>query len=99
MIGARQIMDRNRAELIDRTDGPTVNTTILTGKVDATPVEIMVDADGRIRRGSCGCNYYRKFNLKAGPCRHMLALRWRSSVSAMQAHAVTGWYNRLTGRG
>ena len=71
---------------------------IIAGKADGTPVEILLDPDQRIRRGKCVCGYYRQFALKNGPCRHMLALRWRTSVGALEAYRTSGWYNRLLGR-
>jgi hypothetical protein len=96
MTGARQIMAKKRAELVNRDYAG--DSMVLIGKVDGCDVEIMVDADQRIRRGKCVCMYYRKFGMKNGPCRHMLALRWRSTVSAMDAYQHSGWYNRLMGR-
>jgi hypothetical protein len=94
LTGARAIMAKNRAELTGR-DYTTGNAMVLTGKIDGNPVEILVDADQRIRRGKCVCVYFRHFGLKNGPCRHMLALRWRASVSAMEAYQHSGWYNQL----
>ena len=55
-------------------------------------------ADQRIRRGKCVCGYYQKFGLKNGPCRHMLALRWRASVGALEAYRQSAWYSRMLGR-
>ncbi|MGH7213257.1 MAG: metal-binding protein [Tepidisphaeraceae bacterium] len=98
LAGARQIMQRNRADLESRQDAPDNKGTVLGGKVDGCAVEMLVDPDQRIRRGSCVCTYYRKFALKNGPCRHMLALRWRASVGALEAYRASGWYNRLLGR-
>jgi hypothetical protein len=94
MIGARQIMAKNRADLETRQEAPH-GGYILTGTVDNDPVEIMVDGDGRIRRGKCVCGYYRKYSLRNGPCRHMLALRWRSSVKALEAMRASDWYRRM----
>jgi hypothetical protein len=94
MIGARQIMAKDRANLESRQEAPR-GGYILTGTVDNDPVEIMVDGDGRIRRGKCVCGYYRKCSLRNGPCRHMLALRWRSSVKALEAMRASDWYRRM----
>ena len=71
---------------------------LLSGNVESKPVEILVDADGRIRRGKCLCGYFRKYALKNGPCRHMLALRWRASAGALEAYRASSWYNRMKGR-
>jgi hypothetical protein len=96
LTGARDLMNRNRVNLTNRQEAPA-GGYILTGVVDNDPVEIMVDADARIRRGKCVCGYYRKFSLKNGPCRHMLALRWRASAKALEAFRTTNWYNQMKG--
>jgi hypothetical protein len=98
MLGARDIMRRNRADLKGRADAPDRKGTILSGRVDSCDVEILIDADQRIRRGKCACAYFRQYALKNGPCRHMLALRWRASAGALEAYRASGWYSRLLGR-
>jgi hypothetical protein len=90
-------MQRKRAELGSREEAPN-GGYVLGGKIDGNDVEILIDADQRIRRGSCPCMYSRRFGLKNGPCRHMLALRWRASAAALEAYRASGWYNRLLGR-
>lgn len=97
LAGARQIMEKNRASLESRQEAPG-GGYILGGKVDGDLVEILLDADQRIRRGKCICGHYRKYGLKNGPCRHMLALRWRASITALEAYRASTWYNRLLGR-
>ena len=55
---------------------------VLTGVADHKPVEILLDADGRIKRGRCLCGHHQKAGLRMGPCRHLLALRilaWRQT--------------------
>ncbi len=102
LAGARQIMEKNRVTLESRQEAPMGERGgggyIIAGKADGTPVEILLDPDQRVRRGKCVCGYYRQFALKNGPCRHMLALRWRTSVGALEAYRASGWYNRLMGR-
>jgi hypothetical protein len=55
---------------------------VLVGKVDSSPVEIMIDLDGRIRRGKCACSHYHKYGIRNGPCRHMIALRYQATAPA-----------------
>jgi hypothetical protein len=98
LVGARQIMEKDRVALESRQEAPSGGGYIIAGKADGAPVEILLDPDQRIRRGKCVCGYYRQFALKNGPCRHMLALRWRTSVGALEAYRTSGWYNRLLGR-
>ncbi|HEX4796802.1 MAG TPA: SWIM zinc finger family protein [Humisphaera sp.] len=96
LAAARQIMARNRADLSSREEAPN-NGYILAGKVDNDPVEILIDADGRIRRGKCVCGHFRKFGIRNGPCRHMLALRWRASAKALEAYRASNWYKEIGG--
>src|SRR5439155_22353979 len=98
LAGARQIMEKNQITLESRQDAPIGTGYILTGKAEGKPVEILVDGDQRIRRGKCVCGYFRQYGLKNGPCRHMLALRWRASVGALEAYRQSAWYSRLLGR-
>ncbi len=98
LMGARQLMERDQTKLESRIDAPSGGGHIIAGRVANTPVEILLDPDQRIRRGKCVCGYYRQFALKNGPCRHMLALRWKASVGSLEAYRQSGWYNRLLGR-
>jgi hypothetical protein len=73
LAGARRLMLHSDATLqsVDRNE----RGAVLTGKVESTPVEILVDLDGRIRRGKCLCGHFRQFGIRNGPCRHMIVLR------------------------
>ncbi|HYO10938.1 MAG TPA: hypothetical protein VER17_18380 [Tepidisphaeraceae bacterium] len=96
LAGARQIMERDQAKLESRHDDPVARGGyVLGGKVEGKPVEILVDADQRIKRGKCVCGYFRQYALKNGPCRHMLALRWRATVGALEAYRQSTWYERM----
>ena len=96
--GARAIMERSQADLKAREEAPG-GGYVLSGRVAGNEVEILVDADQRIKRGKCICGWYRRYGMKNGPCRHMLALRWRSYAGAFEAYRKSGWYNQVTGRG
>jgi hypothetical protein len=53
----------------------------LTGKVAVTAEKreyrpaLLVDDEGRVRKAECTCAFYRKHQLKEGPCEHLVALR------------------------
>ena len=64
-------------ETADRTE----RGVMLMGKVESTPVEILVDLDGRIRRGKCLCGHFRQYGIRNGPCRHMIVLRCLSTAT------------------
>jgi hypothetical protein len=91
---ARRIMERGRAKLETRTETPG-GGYIITGQVDGNDTEILLDADQRIRRGKCPCMHFRRFGLRNGPCQHMLALRWVTSVGALEAYRQSSWYQRM----
>ena len=88
---------RKLPELVDRQDGPNLTRAII-GKVEGKPVEILVDQDDRIKRGKCVCGHFRKYGLRNGPCRHMIALRWGVSAHGLKAFEQSGWLNRMLGR-
>jgi hypothetical protein len=37
--------------------------------------EAVIDGDGVLKSGKCGCSFFYKSRLRAGPCRHLVALR------------------------
>ena len=46
---------------------------------------LIIDADERIIRADCGCNFYQQNKLYKGPCEHMLALRMQFKRQMGQA--------------
>lgn len=53
----------------------------LTGKVAVTAEkreyrpQLLLDDEGRVRKAECTCAFFRKHQLKEGPCEHLVALR------------------------
>ncbi len=53
----------------------------LTGKVAVAAEKreyrpaLLVDDDGRVKKAECTCSFFRKHQLKEGPCEHLVALR------------------------
>lgn len=53
----------------------------LTGKVVVAAdkreyrPELLLDDDGRVKKADCTCAFFRKHQLKEGPCEHLIALR------------------------
>jgi hypothetical protein len=97
VVGARELVALKKFELLDRQDGPNL-TRAIVGKVEGKPVEILVDNDDRIKRGKCVCGHYRKYGLRNGPCRHMIALRWGVSAHGLRAFEESGWLKWMLGR-
>jgi hypothetical protein len=67
---------------------------ILVGRAETRQVEVVLDADDRVTRGQCSCSHYFRFKLRAGPCRHMQALR-RKSTGERPASTLEQWYHSL----
>jgi hypothetical protein len=79
--GAKELLARGRVAIESRQPAPA-GGTVLMGVADHKPVELLLDADGRMKRGRCLCGHHQKAGLRMGPCRHLLALRilaWRQT--------------------
>lgn len=74
LVGLQKILERKKVDVETVSEAPR-GGRIVTAKVDGTPCEVMIDGDGRITRGKCLCGWYRRFGMKNGPCRHMMAVR------------------------
>ena len=72
-------------------------SALVAGAVAGTPAELLMDGDGRIRRGKCVCGHHRAYGIRKGPCRHLLALR---AVALRRAGgedaSPAAWYSRLS---
>jgi hypothetical protein len=80
-VGAKELLALRRVTVDSRIQAPA-GGVVLTGVADHKPVEILLDSDGRIKRGRCLCGHHQKAGLRMGPCRHLLALRmlaWRQN--------------------
>jgi hypothetical protein len=95
LTASKEILIRKRAKLDSRTDA--AGGLLVTGVADGKPVELFLNADGLMKRGKCVCSHHFKFGLRAGPCRHLLALRtlaMREKESAVES-SLAGWYQHL----
>jgi hypothetical protein len=86
LAGARHLLLKTdpKIESIERTE----RSMLVSGKVENGAVEILTDLDGRIRRGKCVCGHFRKYGIRNGPCRHMIALRYAASAPATPTASV-----------
>ncbi len=64
-----------RREALDR------GRTLLAARVGSSECEAIFDLDGAFSNARCNCTHFFKFRLRAGPCRHLLALRLFASTS------------------
>lgn len=91
---AKELVARNRVTV--KRDEVVGGVRIVAGKVENREPEIVLDADGKVSKGQCSCSHYFQFKLRAGPCRHMQALR-RKATGEKSAANVEQWYESLTG--
>lgn len=56
---------------------------LVVGRVDGGNCEAVLDADGVMSRAKCSCSHFFRFRLRAGPCRHLLALRLHATRVAV----------------
>ena len=93
---ARQIVAGGRVKVTR--DESISGTRAIVGRVEDRDVEVLCDADGKITRGQCNCSHYFRFKLRAGPCRHMQALR-RAANGAKPVSSVEQWYRSICTQG
>jgi hypothetical protein len=89
---ARQLVGQGRVAVAR--DENLSGRRVLAGKVENRDVEVVMDADGKVTRGQCNCSHYFRFKLRAGPCRHMQALRRRAS-GEKPVSTIEQWYKML----
>ena len=73
-VAARALLDEGDVRIIANKpleDG----RRLLMGRAGETGAEAILDADGTFQKGRCTCSFLRRTRLKAGPCRHLLAIR------------------------
>jgi hypothetical protein len=70
---------------IERDESLAGGRRLLVARAGGTGCEGIVDLDGAFRGAKCSCSFFYKNRLRAGPCRHLLALR----VVALQPAAHT----------
>lgn len=74
---------------VERREQISPQRSFVAGKVGGTPCECVVDSDGQLSRGKCLCGHHRRFGLRNGACRHLLALRASAVADAIPADSWT----------
>jgi len=60
----------------------------LRGSSEGFDPEVVVDDQGHLAFGTCGCGFYQEHLLNRGPCPHMLALLWHSEPQRREVARV-----------
>ncbi len=94
LVASREIIACKRVELSSRVAAPN-GGTIFVGKAESKPVELLIDSDGRIKRGRCLCGHFQKAGLRMGPCRHLLALRKLAFQETAEPAPTANGFSRL----
>jgi hypothetical protein len=95
LVASRKIVAARRATVESRQEAPG-GATIYTGKAEGKPVELLMDADGMIKRGKCFCGHHQRAGIRMGPCRHLLAIRQAVLKGEPgREESTVNWYNRL----
>lgn len=80
LVASRELFAEGRVQLT-RQDALENGRVLLEGRVGATVCEALLTSDDAFARGSCNCSHYFRFKLRAGPCRHLLALRFAARAA------------------
>ena len=95
LSASKELLVRKKVKVDSRTQA--AGGSLVTGVAEGKPVELFLNNDGLIKRGKCVCSHHFKFGIRAGPCRHLLALRtlaMRETESAVES-SLAGWYQQL----
>lgn len=72
-MGRKLFTDR-RVKIVGKEQLPQ-GRRLVTAVVDGTTCEAILDSDGVMSKAACPCTHHRRFGIRKGPCRHLLALR------------------------
>lgn len=93
LVMSRDLIARGQVRL-DSREELTGGGALLIGQSGNQEVELLLDADGRMKRAKCGCKHFRRGGLRQGPCCHLLALRDQSSGEGRQKSTLDEWFRR-----
>jgi predicted DNA-binding WGR domain protein len=67
----------------------TGKITVAADKREYRP-ELLLDDEGRVKKAECTCAFFRKHQLKEGPCEHLIALRLFEAREEVKRRAARG---------
>ena len=91
LLGAREMVQLGRVKTQSSVVGPR-GGLIVTAVVDGKPCEVLIDADGMVKKGKCVCKWHHKFGIRNGPCRHIQAVR--DIQFAKISGSPSDWYDQ-----
>jgi hypothetical protein len=81
LVAGKEIARAGKVEILRDEDLPNARRLVVA-KADKTSCETIIDADGVFQKARCTCKHHHTYGLRAGPCRHLLALRIRAQGEA-----------------
>ena len=89
---AKDMVARGRVKV--RRDETVAGLRLIVGRAEDRDVEAVLDGDGKITKGNCNCSHYFRFKLRAGPCRHMQAVR-RAANGEKPVGTLEAWFRSV----
>ena len=89
LVVGRRLAAEGAVKIV-REEQLTLERRLVMAEVGALTCEAVLDLDGGLTRARCGCSYFRKFRLRGGRCRHLVALGLRA-VPAVAAPVTKDW--------
>ena len=74
LSAAQRFMEKGKVQ-VERSEPLAQGRVLIQGRVGKTHCEALLDGDGAYLKAQCSCSLFYKNKLKAGPCRHILALK------------------------
>jgi hypothetical protein len=78
---------RDRRVHIQREEALSGGKRLYVFKAMDTSAEAVLDADGAFKKAKCTCSFFFKSRLRAGPCRHLVALKLTLEATAARTPA------------
>jgi predicted nucleic acid-binding Zn finger protein len=74
LAAGKQIAQEKKVQVL-REEAVVGGRRLYVFKALGVSAEAVVDADGAFKKAKCGCSFFYKSRLRAGPCRHLIALK------------------------
>ena len=74
LAAGRKIAQEKKVQVLHEEALPGARRLYVFKALD-TSAEAIVDADGAFKKAKCTCSFFFKSRLRAGPCRHLIALK------------------------
>jgi hypothetical protein len=98
-VASKQLLAERRVKL-ETNDRRADGLQVVIGKVENRPIELLLDADGKMLRAKCNCSHHFTGGLRKGPCRHLQAARSVGlGLSPEQRSTLDQWFNSVWNSG